>query len=37
LTPELTRDFPLGAPRYVQRAEGYDYTLVNGTVLAEGG
>jgi len=37
LTPELTRDFPLGAPRYVQRAEGYDCTLVNGAVLTEGG
>lgn len=37
LTPELTPDFPLGAPRYVQRAEGYDLTLVNGRVLAEHG
>jgi N-acyl-D-aspartate/D-glutamate deacylase len=37
LTPELESDFPLGAPRYVQRAEGYDYTLVNGRVLLEGG
>lgn len=36
-TPELARDFPLGAPRYVQRATGYDWTLVNGAVLAEGG
>lgn len=37
LTPELESDFPLRAPRYVQRAEGYDYTLVNGRVMAEGG
>jgi N-acyl-D-aspartate/D-glutamate deacylase len=37
LTPELESDFPLGAPRYVQRAEGYDFTLVNGRVLLEGG
>jgi N-acyl-D-aspartate/D-glutamate deacylase len=37
LTPELESDFPLGAPRYVQRAEGYDCTLVNGRVLLEGG
>jgi N-acyl-D-aspartate/D-glutamate deacylase len=37
LTPELVTDFPLGASRYVQRAEGYELTLVNGTVTAEGG
>jgi N-acyl-D-aspartate/D-glutamate deacylase len=37
LTPELVSDFPLGAPRYVQRAEGYDSTLVNGRVLTESG
>jgi N-acyl-D-aspartate/D-glutamate deacylase len=37
LTPELVTDFPLGASRYVQRAEGYECTLVNGTVTAEGG
>jgi N-acyl-D-aspartate/D-glutamate deacylase len=36
-TPELVADFPLGASRYVQRARGYDYTLVNGTVLADHG
>jgi hypothetical protein len=29
-TPELLTDFPLGASRFVQRAHGYDYTLVNG-------
>ena len=37
LSPELVSDFPLGAPRYVQRAEGYEATLVNGRILAEGG
>ncbi|SHM65478.1 N-acyl-D-amino-acid deacylase family protein [Cryptosporangium aurantiacum] len=35
LTPELTDDFPLGASRYVQRARGYDYTLVNGQIVVE--
>ena len=28
--PEYVTDFPNGAGRYVQRASGYDYTLVNG-------
>jgi hypothetical protein len=28
-------DFPLGASRFVQRAHGYDYTLVNGKVLVD--
>jgi N-acyl-D-aspartate/D-glutamate deacylase len=37
LTPELVADFPLGARRYVQRARGYDYTLVNGQVLTDHG
>src|SRR5512142_357622 len=36
-TPELVADFPLGARRYVQRARGYDYTLVNGQVLVDHG
>jgi N-acyl-D-amino-acid deacylase len=36
-TPELVNDFPLGASRYVQRADGYDYTLVNGKVLVDHG
>jgi N-acyl-D-aspartate/D-glutamate deacylase len=35
--PELVHDFPLGASRYVQRADGYEATLVNGRVVAEGG
>ncbi len=34
-TPELVADFPLGASRFLQRADGYDYTLVNGTVLVD--
>jgi N-acyl-D-amino-acid deacylase len=34
-TPELVADFPLGARRFVQRARGYDYTLVNGKVLVD--
>ena len=34
-TPEMVEDFPLGAHRYVQRASGYDYTLVNGEVLID--
>ena len=34
-TPELVADFPLGASRFVQRARGYDYTLVNGKVLID--
>ena len=34
-TPEIVGDFPLGANRYVQRATGYDYTLVNGQVLVD--
>src|SRR6266704_2425351 len=34
-TPEMVADFPLGASRFVQRAHGYDYTLVNGKVLVD--
>ncbi|EFC83859.1 amidohydrolase family protein [Parafrankia sp. EUN1f] len=34
--PQMRADFPLGANRFVQRARGYDYTLVNGRVLIEG-
>jgi N-acyl-D-amino-acid deacylase len=34
-TPELVTDLPLGAPRFVQRAHGYDYTLVNGTAVID--
>ena len=35
--PEYHHDFPGGAGRYVQRATGYDYTLVNGQVFMEAG
>lgn len=34
-TPEMVADFPLGANRFVQRASGYDYTLVNGKVFID--
>ena len=37
LTPELAADFPLGASRYVQRARGYEATIVNGRVITSGG
>ncbi len=35
--PEIVHDFPGGAARFVQRADGIDYTLVNGQVLLEYG
>ncbi len=35
--PEYVHDFPHGAGRFLQRAQGYDATLVNGTVFMEGG
>lgn len=35
--PQYVHDFPGGAGRYVQRATGYDYTLVNGEVFMESG
>jgi len=37
LTPELAADFPLGASRYVQRAQGYTATIVNGRVIISDG
>lgn len=33
--PEFVHDFPLGAGRFIQRAHGYDYTLVNGRVVVD--
>jgi N-acyl-D-amino-acid deacylase len=33
--PEMVEDLPLGANRFVQRARGYDYTIVNGAVLID--
>ena len=35
--PEYVHDFPGGAGRYVQKAEGYDCTIVNGHVFMEDG
>ena len=35
--PEYVYDFPNGAGRYIQKAQGYDLTLVNGEVFMEGG
>ncbi|MEY2401885.1 MAG: hypothetical protein QOJ08_1996 [Ilumatobacteraceae bacterium] len=35
--PSYVHDFPHGAGRYVQRASGYDYTLVNGHVFMDHG
>lgn len=35
--PSIAHDFPLGAGRYVQRANGYDATIVNGTIFMEHG
>lgn len=35
--PEYVHDFPGGAGRYVQRATGYDVTIVNGEVFMEKG
>jgi N-acyl-D-aspartate/D-glutamate deacylase len=35
--PEVAYDFPGGAGRLVQKATGYDYTLVNGRVFMEDG
>ena len=33
--PRLVHDFPNGAPRLIQKAVGYEATLVNGAVLLE--
>ena len=35
--PDYVHDFPNGAGRLIQKAEGYDYTLVNGAVFMESG
>lgn len=34
--PTIAWDLPTGAPRYVQRAVGYDYTVCAGEVTVEG-
>jgi len=35
--PEKVADLPEGAPRYIQRAKGIHYTIVNGSVLMKTG
>jgi N-acyl-D-aspartate/D-glutamate deacylase len=35
--PEYVHDYPAGAGRYVQRARGYDWTVVNGDVFMDHG
>ena len=35
--PEFAHDFPHGAGRFLQRARGYDATIVNGQVFMESG
>jgi N-acyl-D-aspartate/D-glutamate deacylase len=35
--PEFAHDFPHGAGRFLQRARGYDATVVNGQVFMEHG
>ncbi len=35
--PELVRDFPGGAPRYIQRSTGYHATFVNGDLAFQNG
>jgi N-acyl-D-amino-acid deacylase len=35
--PEFVHDFPAGAGRYVQRADGYHATIVNGTQFVDHG
>ncbi|MEL7157053.1 MAG: amidohydrolase family protein [Actinomycetota bacterium] len=35
--PEFVHDFPNGAGRYIQKSEGYDYTIVNGEVFMDHG
>ncbi len=35
--PVFEHDFPLGAGRYVQRASGYDATIINGQVFMDHG
>jgi len=35
--PEYVHDFPNGAGRYIQKASGYELTLVNGQVFMEDG
>jgi N-acyl-D-aspartate/D-glutamate deacylase len=36
-TPEILRDLPAGAHRLIQRAEGYDCTIVSGRIIMRDG
>ena len=31
--PELVNDFPGGAPRFIQKAQGYETTICNGEII----
>lgn len=35
--PEIVNDFPGGAPRFIQRSQGFKTTLINGAVSVEDG
>jgi N-acyl-D-aspartate/D-glutamate deacylase len=35
--PRIVRDFPGGAPRFIQTASGYEHTIVNGVPFMERG
>jgi N-acyl-D-aspartate/D-glutamate deacylase len=35
--PEMVRDLPEGAPRYIQHARGIHYSIVNGSLLMKDG
>ncbi len=35
--PEMVHDLPSGARRFIQRAEGYDATIVSGAVVQRNG
>ncbi len=35
--PDFVNDFPNGAGRYIQKATGYDYTVVNGQIFMDHG
>lgn len=35
--PEMVHDFPAGGRRFIQRVDGYKYTLVSGEVIFEDG
>ena len=33
--PEIVHDMPFGAPRFIQRGQGYRATVCNGAVVLE--